>query len=128
VPIIATRGDAISEVVEKFNLGVVVDYGDAAGVAQAMQALLTLEPQALEAGFEQARQVFRWDEVVKPLVEFCRCPHQAPDKDAVGNAPGNPFYLAQLNQLRRLVSDYERGRVMRLLRHLHRLKSKWQMK
>lgn len=145
LPIIATQGDATSELVEKYGLGAVVDYGDEVGVAEAILRLLEIPKEAWAQRFERARRDLTWERAVQPLVEFCRNPRRAPDKAALGDRLGNPYYLEMVNhlwdentclrdentrlrdenaRLQSLVAGYERGRFIRMMRWLHQLGQK----
>ena len=128
LPTIATRGDATSDLVERYQLGTVVDYEDDVGVAEAILELLERPPGAWEQQFEQARKELTWDQAARPLIQFCRHPRRAPDKEALGERLGNPYYVEQIVHLRTLVEryealveGYERGRFIRLMRWLHRM-------
>ncbi len=82
LPIIATRGDVISDQVKAHNLGRVVEPGDVNGVAQAILDLLET-PNLREVygpRFEQIAAAYRWNTVTQPLIEFCAAPRLASDK------------------------------------------------
>ncbi len=86
LPIVTTRGDSMSELVEKHDLGRVVDYGDVEQVADALMELLdtpTLR-EVYGPGFEEVRGQFTWQRAVEPLARFCANPRLAPDKAAPG--------------------------------------------
>jgi len=129
LPIIATRGDATSDLVERYRLGTVVDYGDDTGVANAILRLLETPKEVWQAQFESARRDLTWEQVARPLIEFCRHPRRAPDRASLGNHIGNPYYrdeiiclTGEVTRLRALVEGYERGRFIRLMRWLHRVR------
>ncbi|MDW8064559.1 MAG: glycosyltransferase [Anaerolineae bacterium] len=129
LPMIATRGDATSDLVERYGLGVVVDYKDEGGVAEAILQLLETPKSAWAPRFQRAQQDLTWERAAQPLLEFCRNPRRAPDKVALGNRLGSPFYMNEIARLREenaslrsLVAGYERGRFIRLMRWLHRVK------
>jgi glycosyltransferase involved in cell wall biosynthesis len=86
LPIVTTRGDSISQLVERHGLGRVVDYQDVEGVAEALLGLLSTPAlrEAHQPHFEQVRGQLTWDRVVAPLVSFCANPCLAPDKGALG--------------------------------------------
>ena len=117
LPIVATGGDATGELVEAYNLGLVVDYEDAAGVAAAILDLLDCPPAARQPHFEAARQALTWERAVEPLIDFCRNPTFAPDK---GLAAGSPYYQARIAHLQATIDGYERGRFIRFMRWLRR--------
>ncbi|MDH7474363.1 MAG: glycosyltransferase [Anaerolineae bacterium] len=127
LPIIATRGDATSDLVERYQLGIVVDYEDDARVADAILRLLETPKGDWRERFEEARRDLTWERVAQPLIEFCRHPRRAPDLVTFGDRIGNPYYMDriarcadEIARLRALVEGYERGRFIRLMRWLHR--------
>jgi len=87
LPIVTTRGDSMSELVEQYDLGKVVDYKDLEQVTEALLELL--DTPALrgtyEPNFEKVRDQFTWERVVEPLIDFCADPHFAPDRAALGS-------------------------------------------
>jgi len=82
LPVIATRGDVLSEQVERRGWGRVVEPGDVDGVAEAILRLVDTPDlrAALRPGFERAASAYRWEVVARPLLEFCAAPRIAPDK------------------------------------------------
>jgi glycosyltransferase involved in cell wall biosynthesis len=82
LPIVATRGDVLSDQVRADGLGEVVEPNDVDGVVQAILKLLDTPNvrEAFRSRFEQAAAAYRWDVVTRPLAEFCRSPRPAPDK------------------------------------------------
>lgn len=82
LPMIVTRGDALSQIVEHYGLGRTVDYGDVQGLAQAMAELLeTPDLRATYApAFARAAQDFTWERVTEPIAAFCRSPWHAADR------------------------------------------------
>lgn len=122
LPIIATQGDATSDLVERYGLGVVVGYQDEDQVARAILELLGMPKAVWGERFERARRDLTWERAARPLLEFCRHPRRAPDKVALGERLGNPYYMEELSRLRALVASYERGRFIRLMRWIHRLR------
>lgn len=128
LPTVATRGDATSDLIADYDLGVVVDYEDADGVAEAIGCLLKFSPRTLEDRFSEARRELTWEQAAQPLIRFCRNPHRAPDKVALGDDLGNPFYVEdrkhlveERNRWRELVRAYEAGRFMQVMRLLDRV-------
>ena len=126
LPIVATRGDVLSEEVEKHGLGRVVEPGDVEGVAEAILSLLDTPNlrEAYRPRFERVAADYRWDAVTRPLVEFCRAPRIAPDKPYLRGAsmfevgptpwwrlPGKAWRALQLGGVRglaRQVGAYRR--------------------
>jgi glycosyltransferase involved in cell wall biosynthesis len=128
LPVVTTRGDATSDLVEAYNLGAVVDFEDVDGVAEAILRLSELPRDALREQFAEARETLTWEHTAQPLVAFCRHPRRAPDKIAMEDGLGNPFYVEERKRLveerdrwRQLVRKYEAGRFIRAMRWLDRV-------
>ncbi len=86
LPIVATRGDAMAEVIEGYGLGRLVDPQDVDQLTQVLLELLEEADlrQAYRPSFAEAAKQFTWERVVEPLLCFCRHPRRAPDKVALG--------------------------------------------
>jgi glycosyltransferase involved in cell wall biosynthesis len=131
LPMVVTGGDAASEWVERYGLGAVVDYQDVEGVSEAILQLLSTPREAFQERFERARQQRSWEQCAEPLVRFCTHPRRAPDKGA-SRAGGEPLLALsrvqeqrqEIERLREAIAGYERGRFMRTMRWLHRLRRK----
>ena len=134
LPIVATRGDATSELVKEHGLGLVVEYQDSREIAAAIVRLLD-EPAAARAPqFVHARSLYTWENAAQPLLHFCHHPLRSAARASAG---GPPFYTAQLAEQRRelaalkaenarlstLVEGYAQGRVMRALAALQRMRA-----
>jgi GT2 family glycosyltransferase/glycosyltransferase involved in cell wall biosynthesis len=81
LPVVATSGDSLAELIEARELGLTVTAGDVDGLEAALHRVLTDEPFNARCR-ENARTVteeMRWSTVLEPLVEFCREPHRAAD-------------------------------------------------
>jgi hypothetical protein len=134
LPMVVTRGDEASEWVERYGLGVVVDYQDVEGVAEAITRLLSTPREASQERFERARQDRSWEQSARPLVRFCLDPRRAPDKElgtdwfrtpAAGPHPGLSRFVErerEIERLRETIAGYERGRFIRFMRWLHRVR------
>jgi len=122
LPMVVTCGDEMGRLVERHQLGVAVDYEDSEGVAEAILRLLDMPKETFQERFERVRGALTWEKAALPLIEFCRHPRRAPDKVAMGRDLGNPFYLGEIARLQALVEGYERGRFIRLMRQIRRLR------
>lgn len=72
LPIVATRGDELGDMVGTRGLGVAVDYEDVDGWAAAIESLLD-DPGARASASAQSaavREELRWSRVVEPLLEL----------------------------------------------------------
>jgi glycosyltransferase involved in cell wall biosynthesis len=93
LPIVTTRGDSMSELVEQHHLGKVVDYGNVEQVTDALMELLDTPNlrEVYRPGFEEVKGQFTWERAVEPLARFCANPRLAPDKAAPGIRNWLPF-------------------------------------
>jgi glycosyltransferase involved in cell wall biosynthesis len=128
LPTVTTRGDATSDLVASRDLGAVVDYGDVDSVAEGILSSLEIPREAYAVRFAEAQRVLTWKRAAESLASFCREPRTAPDKVAMGDTLGNPFYLSvqrrlaeERDRLHSLVNGYERGRFMRAMRWVDRV-------
>ena len=81
LPVVATEGDALADLVEERRLGLTVPPGDAEALEAALFRMLR------DDGFRKtcAQNVaglapeLTWSRALEPLLEFCRHPRRAPD-------------------------------------------------
>jgi glycosyltransferase involved in cell wall biosynthesis len=87
VPIVATGGDALADLIEAKGLGVAVPPGDVEALEDALFRVIDDEEFAAlcRKNIAEVAPQFRWTEVLAPLLTFCREPRRAPD--LVGLAP-----------------------------------------
>lgn len=71
LPVIATRGGFAAELVEKYDIGRVVEPSDADGVAAALRELLVDDDlyRRCVINMKPVAEMFRWDRVVQPICE-----------------------------------------------------------
>ena len=123
LPTVATTGDATSDLIAQYGLGVQVRPHDAEGVAAAIVALLDEDKAVRGPAFAQARAELNWERAVAPLLNFCRSPRRAPDRAAWLADPYQVEKLqAETAHWRDLVARYEQGRFMRLMHTVAQLK------
>lgn len=120
LPIVATAGDATSDLLAGHGLGVVVPVGATATVAAAIDRLLSEPRGERAAAFAAAREALSWERAAEPLVRFCQAPVHAPDR--AGEMQGGEAYVdptlplrAERDYWRSLAEGYANGRVMRVL-------------
>jgi glycosyltransferase involved in cell wall biosynthesis/SAM-dependent methyltransferase len=87
LPVVVTRGDATSEIVEGYGLGVTVDYADGAAVAGAIRDVLERPRSAWRERFARAQAEMTWERSAAPLVVFCCKPYRSADRQFVRNPP-----------------------------------------
>ena len=79
LPMLVTRGDATSELVAAYKLGLTVDYECAEDVARAMLTLLDEPKGARRQQFSAAQSDLTWERSARPLVQFSLHPRRAAD-------------------------------------------------
>ena len=81
LPVVATAGDALADIVVAAGAGTSVPAGDVDALTDALVTML--EDDDLRArhskGASAAAAHLRWSQVLEPLVSFCRAPRRAPD-------------------------------------------------
>lgn len=129
LPIVATRGDATSELVARFGLGHCVDYEADDQVAAAILDLVATPKKELDTVFAQARAQLTWEQAAQPLIRYCQQPWRAADhqvwRDLAANSANQlerALLLDQIQQQADLIANYERGTFMRTMRALADLK------
>lgn len=82
LPIITTKGDSMSDLVEKDNLGRTVEPENVEDLTAAILELLENKDmyRQIRKHIEKIAPTFTWEEAANPLNEFCRNPVLAPDK------------------------------------------------
>jgi glycosyltransferase involved in cell wall biosynthesis len=81
LPVVATQGDALAELIEEHGAGVTVPPSDVDALVDALRRIATdagLRGGAAAASRALGEQM-RWSDALAPLVRFCRAPHRAPD-------------------------------------------------
>jgi glycosyltransferase involved in cell wall biosynthesis len=73
LPVVATRGDALAELVERRGLGEVVGPGDAEGFAAACARLLDDSADERER-IREVRPELTWERAIEPLAAWCADP------------------------------------------------------
>jgi glycosyltransferase involved in cell wall biosynthesis len=83
LPIVATGGDAFGALIEGADLGAAVPPGDEAALEGALHHLLSDDAALARCRANVARVApeFQWEAALLPLVEFCRHPRPAPDRE-----------------------------------------------
>jgi glycosyltransferase involved in cell wall biosynthesis len=82
LPVVATGGDVIAEMIESAGAGVTVPAGDVEALEEALASLLA-DPRAAAAASAGSRALgseLTWSKNLAPLVSFCRDARRAPDQ------------------------------------------------
>ncbi len=127
VPVIATEGDSMAELVAARDLGVVVPYEQPEAVAAALVAL-GADPQRRRDCADRSREAagqFTWSKVAEPLIEYCVNPVPAPDRawaraELAGAAPPGSLGRLARRAMRTLATEGPSGLVRRTGSYLDR--------
>lgn len=111
LPIVATGGDTFGTLIAANNLGRVVQPEDVDGLEAALEEMLYNEAAIAEVrtAVTDFAQAYRWNNVLQPLIEFCRFPRRAPD---LAVRLGRPDQIAHPHQK----PQWSLGSDLRLLR------------
>ncbi len=80
---VVTKGDTTSEIVSQYKIGMVEDYQNVDGVADAIKSLIEMPENNMEKGFEKAREDLNWNRVAQPLFKYCRQPMFSSDRKKI---------------------------------------------
>lgn len=111
LPIIVTRGDVLSALVEQHRLGWVVDYESVDDVVAAILESANASHSEFRDRFAAVAPQLYWDVVMEPLVAFCREPWCAPDRKRARTGLSSLATLkltSQIDALRRDVNERDR--------------------
>ena len=81
LPIVATAGDSLADLVERNGLGLTVPAEDVDALEAALATVLDDGnfAEGCRNALASTAPQFRWSTVLQPLVQFCRDAHRAPD-------------------------------------------------
>ncbi|MEX1006998.1 MAG: glycosyltransferase [Acidimicrobiia bacterium] len=81
VPVVATDGDSLAELIARHDLGVTVPPQDVDALEAALYSLLADAERNAQCrrNIAGVKDDFRWSKVLSPLLDFCRAPVRAPD-------------------------------------------------
>ena len=84
LPIVTTRGDSFGDLVAAEGMGRSVPERDPEALADALESMLYdgAARKTAIAAVDRIRSEFTWEQVLRPLVAFCRDPRPAPDRVA----------------------------------------------
>jgi len=106
LPVVSTEGDAISKLVKEKNIGEVVGYKNTQQLARVMESIVTNRSlsEIYKRNLKKMAPDFYWENVSKPLVEYCMEPWHAQDKKKI-------FDLIKLqnSKVKNLLKSHFRG-------------------
>src|SRR5438270_1692947 len=81
LPVVATGGDALAELIDTRILGITVPPGDVEALEEALFRVLDDDEFAVlcRKNIDGVAGEFTWTKVLDPLIRFCREPQRAPD-------------------------------------------------
>ncbi|MEZ3160044.1 glycosyltransferase family 4 protein [Microbacterium sp. BWT-B31] len=91
IPVVASDGDAFSDIIRGAGAGRVVEPGDPRALAEAILELLS-SPESMAdaaAGARALRERFVWSQTLRPLLEFCAAPRPAADRELMAQRSGS---------------------------------------
>lgn len=83
LPMICTAGDEVSEMVAGRGLGIAVPAQDTSALVEAIQRVTDAAfRDTCRRNMTVAREEFRWERTLRPLIDLCRDPTPTPGKGA----------------------------------------------
>jgi len=121
LPIVATRGDALSDLIAAHDLGLLVEAENVEQLTAALRLLLdTPNRRAIyRARCQQVTASLTWEAVIEPLARFCRRPHLAPDKAAWGRTTPEQ----RVQEAERALRAQQAGHIAGLEQHARNLEA-----
>lgn len=80
LPMVVTKGDVLSHLVESAGLGWTVGYEDLDGITDAILQGLSVGRDTFRDRFASVAQELTWEQVLQPLAAFCQAPRPAADR------------------------------------------------
>ena len=110
VPVVCTRGGAIAEFVERYQVGRTVAAGDVEGWVAALHDMLDPDRAgSARRRLEGCRDLLSWETCAQPLVAFCRRVADGSYRRA-GESVWRPWFQYAQYKLPALVARYGKGR------------------
>ena len=111
LPIVSTMGDAFAELIVDEGLGAAVPPGDEEALEAALERLLGDDKEAATCRANVARVAprFAWEQVLEPLLAFCRNPRRAPDLLAAEAAAAPAASVSPAGMRRLVTAAYRDG-------------------
>jgi tRNA (mo5U34)-methyltransferase len=110
VPMVVSQGDATSDIVKEYGMGLVVGCGSVGGVTEAITELLEGLSGTSAGSFVQAQTALTWERVAQPLLAFCEAPVRAADRRSASATLQREMEMeakVDVDTLKRQVADLE---------------------
>lgn len=83
LPMVCTAGDEVSEMVARRGLGIAVPAQDMSALVEAIRRMTDAAfRNTCRRNIATAREEFRWERTLRPLIDVCREPPRTPGKGA----------------------------------------------
>jgi hypothetical protein len=109
LPVVCSGGDSIAELVDRFDLGIVVPPDDVDAVAEALDALASAPASERSERAGRAATVasdMAWPVVTAPLLAAAAAPRRAADREVASDPPGRiSGALGALRRVSRAAGD-----------------------
>lgn len=100
VPIVATEGDVLADLIQDVGIGTTVPPGDAVAVANAIEQIIDRDVQRdLRARIATVARDYTWERVSEPLIAFCKVPWR------LGTGRGRSAEAEYIHKLERLYTE-----------------------
>ncbi|GGK95378.1 hypothetical protein GCM10007382_14510 [Salinibacterium xinjiangense] len=105
LPVVSTDGDTFAELIQKNSLGAVVPAGDVEALEAALELTLFDDEEhgRITARVAEFAELYKWDRVLQPLLDFCANGTRAADL----NANVQIAAVAEIASLKARVADLE---------------------
>lgn len=83
LPIVASNGDSLSDLIRQNRLGITIEPGDPKGVSEAILSILSVSDyrEVYRQRSASVASTLRWQKAVQPLINYCKHPERAVDHD-----------------------------------------------
>ena len=111
LPMILTKGDYMGELVENHNLGYCHQAADFKELAEKIISLIENGEvyEKAKINIKNIKEAYRWENVVKPLINFCENPYIASDKKAKvklfykSEGQKKYYYIRIISKIKRII-------------------------
>lgn len=106
LPVVVSKGDEVSELVESAGCGVAVSIGDAADLAKKIIPILRDETRrkTMSAAAGRLAEKLTWDKVLQPLINWAKNPSIAKDRQDKTARQSVLNVVATLEEHRRIIA------------------------
>lgn len=119
LPIIASEGDYFADEIQKFGLGLVVNYENEVSIEKSIIKMVDdkIFYEETKKNIKEYRKNYKWNVVIEPLKQFCLAPLKKREQDSTNVDSYN--YIIDINQssyqqnVGAIIGDYKIGQKFR---------------